>query len=726
MGKRKRDQNDGVDRDRCLATVFVSNLPYSLQSSQLEDAFSEVGPVRRCFVVTKKGSDANRGFGFVQFAAVGDAQHAIEMKNGLTIDGRKIKAELAMHRLSWDLRSKKANNEKGNVSDKANQVRKVDKMELTSHVSAIVNNEKSPSEAIVPNIVSIDKEDGSEKQRVARTVVFGGLLSSEMTNEVLRRAGEAGSICSITYPFPKEELDHHGLARDGCKLEVASVLYRSVKVARLAVAMLHQQEIMGGCIWARQLGGEGSKARKWRLIVRNLPFKITINEIKDIFSTSGFVWDVCIPHRTEEGVSKGFAFVSFTCKKDAEKAIQDINGKMIAKRPIAVDWSVPKKIYASATKSTSKEGKSADGNKDYDESDGSSVTEIDAGIVEKTEIHNDKSDANETAFGSKGNEPLSTEVDFGMEAEVARKILENLINSRVTPSNSEAIDSVEKEKVNSISRERPAPGKKLHAAEKRDMKQTECISEDINKKDGDLGRTIFISNIPFEIESEEVKQRFSVFGEVQSFVPVLHQLTKRPRGTAFLKFRTAAAADAAIASANDANGLGIILKGRLLKVLKALDRESAQKKGLEKMKNEVQDRRNLYLAKEGEIVADSPAAEGVSKADMEKREMLAKKKIEMLRSPKFHVSRTRLIMYNVPKTMTQEEVKKMFIDAILSRASKQNPEVQKVKLLKDDKKGQSSAKKHSRGVAFVDFKEHEHALVALRVLNNNPETFGSE
>lgn len=40
--------------------------------------------------------------------------------------------------------------------------------------------------------------------------------------------------------------------------------------------------------------------------------------------------------------------------------------------------------------------------------------------------------------------------------------------------------------------------------------------------------------------------------------------------------------------------------------------------------------------------------------------------------------------------------------------------------MKDDKRGQASAKKHSRGVAFVDFKEHEHALVALRVLNNNP------
>lgn len=726
MGKRKRDQN-GMDGDHCPATLFVTNLPYLFQSSQLEDAFSDVGPVRRCFVVTKKGSDANRGFGFVQFASVEDAHRAIQVKSGLALGGRKIKVELAMHRLSRDLRLKKASNEETNASE-ANQALKVDKKETsTPHVLEIVKNEKAPIEVIVPNSGSINKEDGSRRQRIARTVVFGGLLGSEMSIEVLRRAGEAGNICSITYPFPKEELDHHGLARDGCMLEAALILYKSVKAARLAVSMFHQQEIKGGCIWARQLGGEGSKARKWRLIVRNLPFKITINDIKAIFSTSGFVWDVCIPHRTEDGASKGFAFVSFTCKKDAEKAIQDINGKMVAKRPIAVDWAVPKKIYANATKSTTEEGKLIDGNEDFNDNNGSSIAEIDANVLEETDHQNDSDNVDERDSGSKGNDPLRTEVDYGMEAEVARKILDNLIKSSLSAKNSEATGSGEKEKaVNSISTAPPVSGITLCTAKKTEMKRLEHTFEVNNKKDGDLDRTIFISNIPFEIESEEVKQRFSVFGEVQTFVPVFHHLTKRPRGTAFLKFRTTTAADAAISSANDANGLGIILKGRPLKVLKALDKESAQKRGLEKIKNEVQDRRNLYLMKEGEILIDSPAAEGVSKADMEKREILAKKKIEMLRSPKFHVSRTRLIIYNLPKTMTQEEVKKMCIDAILSRASKQNPEIQKVKLLKDDKKGNASSKKHSRGVAFVDLKEHEHALVALRVLNNNPGTFGSE
>lgn len=43
-----------------------------------------------------------------------------------------------------------------------------------------------------------------------------------------------------------------------------------------------------------------------------------------------------------------------------------------------------------------------------------------------------------------------------------------------------------------------------------------------------------------------------------------------------------------------------------------------------------------------------------------------------------------------------------------------------IKILKDTKKGKEGEKGRPRGVAFLEFTEHQHALVALRVLNNNP------
>lgn len=49
-----------------------------------------------------------------------------------------------------------------------------------------------------------------------------------------------------------------------------------------------------------------------------------------------------------------------------------------------------------------------------------------------------------------------------------------------------------------------------------------------------------------------------------------------------------------------------------------------------------------------------------------------------LQSPNFRVSKTRLIVYNVPKTMHEKDLKKLFINAVISRATKQKPSILQV------------------------------------------------
>uniref|UniRef100_A0A1D1YCC0 RNA-binding protein 28 n=2 Tax=Anthurium amnicola TaxID=1678845 RepID=A0A1D1YCC0_9ARAE len=727
MGKRKRVEgeaalkarSEGKDGEYSPATVFVSNLLYSFQSSQLEEVFSEVGPVRRCFLVTQKGSSLHRGFGFVQFASTEDADKAVQLKDGLVIGGRRIRVKHAMRRLPLGHRRSKANshiednNNDVNHSTIAKSVGPSQNQKLETFGDA-----KRIKRKMVLNSCEDEKLAGSGKQRVARTVIFGNLLNSDMADEVFHRAREIGNVRLIQYPLRKEDLELHGLARDGCKVDASAVEFTCVKSARAAVVALHQQEINGEHVWARQLGGEGSNTRKWRLIVRNLPFKVTADEIKRIFASTGFVWDVYIPCGSEEGSSKGFAFVSFTCKLDAEKAIESTNGQSIRKRTIAVDWAVSKKIFIASNLLSSKDEKSID----EPEIGRDNGNQVDEAINVSGESQDEKNEETSDDVECEDHPP---KIDLKMEADITNKVLDKLIktsakglsaNSLLEPSENTYGTQ------NSQNSEHMIPFNPMVTS--KNVNRRKLLSIESRERDSDLDRTLFLSNLPFDIDPEDVKQRFSVFGEVQSFLPVLHKVTKRPRGTAFLKFCTTNAANVAVSAANAAASTGITMKGRHLSVMKALDKDSAHKKQLEKKKAEVHDHRNLYLANEGEILTGTPAAEGVSVSDMNKRARLATKKMMMLQSSNFHVSRTRLIIYNLPKTITEDELKVLCRDAVLSRASKQNPVIHQAKLLKDLKKGKDTAKKHPRRVAFVEFREHEHALVCLRVLNNNPETFG--
>ncbi|XP_068319819.1 uncharacterized protein [Pyrus communis] len=781
MGKKKSKDGDGgrprTESEHSPSTIFVSNLPFSFTKSQLEETFSDIGPIRRCFLVMKKGSSEHRGFGFVQFAVTEDANRAVELKNGLSIGGRKIAAKHAMHRAPLEQRRPKTNQgtdvdetvKTENDKDGDNSQGEKDASKLQERVVASEKNTKKPvktRKAVALSNDQVAKVGGSEKQRVARTVIFGGLLNAGMAEDVHRKAREIGDVCSIIYPLPKEELEQHGLVQDGCKMDASSVLYNSVRSAHASVSMLHQKEIKGSIVWARQLGGEGSKTQKWKLIVRNLPFKAKENEINNMFSPAGFVWDVFIPHNPETGLSKGFAFVKFTRKQDAENAIKKLNGQMLHKRSIAVDWAVSKKIYGGINALASEDGQEDERDGESDSS--SDDFEDDAGDVCIKSQHHDGTDNALDDSNTIEKTDIPTEINFEEEADIARKVLKNFItpSGTATPDDGSTLLKRNKETSIDMSIDEPKklssettktsevdkPGKKsktmasnlidesvdepnyssLETAKASDVtepgKLSKSAASNLEQADEgeDLHGTIFISNLPFEITNEDVKQRFSTFGKVDSFVPVLHPVTKRPKGSGFLRFTTKDGASSAVSAANAESGSGITLKGRQLTVLQALDKKSAHDKELNVAKKEDLDHRNLYLAKEGLILEGTPAAKGVSASDMLKRQMAERSKMSKLQSPNFHVSKTRIVIKNLPKSMNEKELKRLCIDAVTSRATKQKPFIRQIKFLEDVKKGKLNTKNHSRGAAFVEFTEHQHALVALRVLNNNPETFGPE
>ena len=62
---------------------------------------------------------------------------------------------------------------------------------------------------------------------------------------------------------------------------------------------------------------------------------------------------------------------------------------------------------------------------------------------------------------------------------------------------------------------------------------------------------------------------------------------------------------------------------------------------------------------------------------------------------------------------------------VKEHASKAHPQVKQAKILRDPERvDPTDGLPRSRGLGFVEFTEHEHAICALRQLNNNPAPFG--
>jgi RNA recognition motif-containing protein len=74
-----------------------------------------------------------------------------------------------------------------------------------------------------------------------------------------------------------------------------------------------------------------------RLFVGNLAYDVTEAEVRELFSAAGAVSQVRLPTDRETGRPRGFAFVDFDDRSQAEEAIRRFNQHMLKDRAIAVN-----------------------------------------------------------------------------------------------------------------------------------------------------------------------------------------------------------------------------------------------------------------------------------------------------------------------------------------------------------------------------------------------------
>ncbi|KAG0240799.1 RNA recognition motif-containing protein [Actinomortierella wolfii] len=756
------------------STLFVRGLPFEATSAQLEAFFSEVGPVRSCFVVLDKSAEQaaaeseqgekkgiaaaaatpstavkNKGFGFVQFVLPDDADRAIEeLRNVKFLKQRPLIMEKALKKAAHD-------------SD--HKAKGEGKPQRTSSEPKRPKDQKQKQQKQKPKE---EENDGGSKEKnySFQTVILKGVGENVTKKHIYKRVRKVGDVKEVIYPVStKDEATGTEKVEEG----TAHIIYATAQLANQAVKQLDGHIFKGSALHAALLATP-SVYKRCRLIVRNLPWKYRETELKDLFSKYGVVQEVNLPRKYEGGPLRGFGFIQMVSLDEAEKAITNLNGTEHHGRTIAVDWALSKDRFeeAEANAATTEEAPAAEGaNDDVEMKEAKS--EEDEEMEDRQHPQDEGSDEdNEEADGSDEDNEEDEEIELNLDHHKNS-------DSEDEEDNSDAEDD---EKNPEDDENLEADLAALDAEEEREKQAKHALP------DPSEGTTLFIRNLDFEATKEDLFELFRHWGKLRYCRVTMDPETGRSRGTGFVCYYNKGAADNCMADAervhkimqpiqqendrrkqknNFVKGASLLapdlpeelavkftLNGRVLNVVRAVDKKAAEDlTAAGQHKRERLDKRNLYLMREGVIFPDSPAAAKITPSELSKRQASYAARRQLLaRNPSLYISKTRLSIRNLPLKMDEKELRKLGIAAIQKfknevkagkRAHLSAEEqaegwdkkvfIKQAKIVRSkDRVDASTQKLRSKGYGFLEYSHHAHALAGLRWLNNNPTLFGEK
>ncbi|CEG45791.1 hypothetical protein F443_02669 [Plasmopara halstedii] len=565
------------------------------------------------------------------------------------------------------------------------------------------------------NLERRKEEEAAVQQKSVLIFGFGAHVTKK---HVLKKMKKIGSV---------EKVELKQEARSG--KTYALVQFQTTKEAALAISKLDCHIFKGSILqvksaattvviddqnsteFPRKLRG-GAEAEGLRLIVRNLAFQTSENDLENLFKVYGPLFEVRIvrmpveldqkrrqrddEETTIENVpdrSRGFGFVQYRDVADARAAVENLNGTKLKGREMIVDFALSKQKYTDQQKKLEKKTES--------------------GLDEYVEETNSGNDDDDKLVMAKDDEEDATSDDSGIETE--------------------------KEDLALLSKE-----------------DTEAQRE----------RTLFIRNVSFQTSEDGLREFFQKFGAVE-YARVVHDKgSGLSKGVGFVRFKSVEVASNVLKRGEQlhvdetkkhkkekkakvltlsvlANSCddALTLDGRQLILSRAVSKTDAEHLTDSNARERRRlDKRNLYLAYEGTLNVNkvSDAELELPKMDIDKRRRAIREKKLKLQNPMYFVSPLRLSVRNLSIELDDRSLKKLFHDAATAGvragnvslsdikpelASKGNPpvKVRMAKVVRDMEAVKAGKEARSRGYGFVEFSEHVHALAALRVLNNNPK-----
>ncbi|KAM9838558.1 polyadenylate-binding protein 1A-like isoform 1-T1 [Aulostomus maculatus] len=278
-------QRDPSLRKSGVGNIFIKNLDKSIDNKALYDTFSAFGNILSCKVVCD--DNGSKGYGFVHFETQEAAERAIEKMNGMLLNDRKV----------------------------------------------FVGRFKSRKER--------EAELGARAKEFTNVYIknFGDEMDDEKLRELFSKYGNAMSI--------RVMIDDGGKSRG-----FGFVSFERHEDAQKAVDDMNGKELNGKLIYVgraqKKVERQMELRRKFEqmkqdrmtryqgvnLYVKNLDDGIDDERLRKEFSPFGTITSAKV--MTEGGRSKGFGFVCFSSPEEATKAVTEMNGRIVATKPLYV------------------------------------------------------------------------------------------------------------------------------------------------------------------------------------------------------------------------------------------------------------------------------------------------------------------------------------------------------------------------------------------------------
>ena len=248
-----------------------------------------------------------------------------------------------------------------------------------------------------------------------------------------------------------------------------------------------------------------------RIIVKNLPKKITEEEIKKHFSQKGVVTDVKIMLK-EDGRSRNFCFIGFKNEQSAKDAIKYFNQTYLKTMKISVEAA---KLQGDP--SLKKKGKNIKKEKNNNNEENNDEIETKESKIKKI-LDLSKKTKNADKFdealkNQNKNEIMNDYNDIESDKEM---------NDEKKNENSEGVD------VNKNNNDKKKDGKK------EEIKTSNSL---ISQKNLDPKR-LYLRNIPFEITEDDIRQKFEKYGKISEIHIPVNYKTNQSFGYAYISYET--------------------------------------------------------------------------------------------------------------------------------------------------------------------------------------------